>query len=382
MKGHVRKRGDKWCFVVELPRDEITGKRRQKWFSGFNTKKEAEKALTQKLHELNTGSFVEPNKVTFLEHFESWLLDKKAQVRESTWRTYDWIARCHIIPTIGKLELTKIKPATLQKLYQQLQHRDEPLSARSIIQVHLLIKQCLDRALKWGMIPNNPANAVDPPRYRKKEMLVWNVEEIGRFLSAAESHRLYALFYLAITTGMRKGELLGLRWTDIDFENKTIHVSQALAAVSKGYKLQEPKTASGRRMISLSENDMTVLSQHKRKQAAEKLRVGEHYHDHGLVFASLVGTPISPRNVDRIWYELRKKADVPPITFHGLRHTHATLLLKQGVHPKIVSERLGHSNIGITLDTYSHVLPGLQEAAASQFSEVISRSVQVHKNVL
>lgn len=382
MRGTVQKKGNKWYAVLYTGKDELTGKWNRKWFSGFKTKKEAEKFLAEKVSEVAQGRYTEPSKESFGEYLETWLEDKKLQVRPSTWKTYDWLARCYVFPQLGKMEISKIKPAALQKFYHQLQNRDEPLSARTVIQVHLLIKASLDRAVKWGMIPNNPTGAVDPPRYRKKEMEIWTEDEVRKFLEAAESHRLFGAFHLAVSTGMRMGEILGLRWSDIDFTKRSLSISQALAIGEKGYVLQEPKTKSGKRSIALSQSSLIVLEKHKRKQAAEKLRAGSMYRDHGLVFASTVGTPINSRNFARVYYTLRKKADVTPINFHSIRHTHASLMLKQGVHPKVVSERLGHSNISITLDTYSHVIPGLQQAAIDHFDDVLFGSQTVDKKAM
>lgn len=382
MRGTVQKKGNKWYAVLYTGKDELTGKWQRKWFSGFKTKKEAEKFLAEKVSEVAQGRYTEPSKELFADYLQTWLEDKKMQVRPSTWKTYDWIARCYVIPHLGKMELSKIKPAVLQKFYHQLQNRQEPLGARTVIQVHLLVKASLDRAVKWGLLPNNPANAVDAPRYRKKEMEVWSEDEVRRFLKVAEQHRLYGAFHLAVTSGMRMGEILGLRWTDIDFNKRTLSVSQALSKAEKGYMMQEPKTKSGKRNIALSQSSMAILEQHKRKQAAEKLRAGSMYQDNGLVFASSVGTPIGARNFTRVYHTLRKKADVTQINFHSIRHTHATLMLKQGVHPKIVSERLGHANISITLDTYSHVIPGLQQAAIDHFDDALFGAKPVDKKAM
>ncbi|MED0676944.1 tyrosine-type recombinase/integrase [Aneurinibacillus thermoaerophilus] len=380
MKGHVRKRGNKWSFVIDIGRDE-TGKRRQKRFSGFNTKKEAEKALAQKINELHTGQFVDATKETVGEYLSVWLEDKKAQVRPGTWKSYRWLVN-RMVEHIGKVKLADLKPQHLQKMYNQLQKGERPLSARSVLHAHLVIQEALDRAMKWGMIHRNVAEAVDAPRPKKVEMSVWNAEQIRQFLEVAKEDRHYIAFLLAITTGMRKGEILGLRWKDIDLEQGTLSVRQTFTRAEKGHDFQEPKSSSGLRSIALSPGTIEALRAHKIQQSKEKLKAGSLYQDIGMVVATSIGTPVLSRNLDRTWFRLMKKAGVPRIRFHDLRHTHATLMLKQGVHPKIVSERLGHANIGITLDTYSHVLPGLQEAAAKQFDESLFGTQKEKKNTL
>ncbi|MED0680652.1 tyrosine-type recombinase/integrase [Aneurinibacillus thermoaerophilus] len=381
MKGHVRKRGNKWSFVIDIGRDESTGKRRQKRFSGFNTKKEAEKALAQKINELHTGQFVDATKETVGEYLSVWLEDKKAQVRPGTWKSYRWLVN-RMVEHIGKVKLADLKPQHLQKMYNQLQKGERPLSARSVLHAHLVIQEALDRAMKWGMIHRNVAEAVDAPRPKKVEMSVWNAEQIRQFLEVAKEDRHYIAFLLAITTGMRKGEILGLRWKDIDLERGTLSVRQTFTRAEKGHDFQEPKSSSGLRSIALPPGTIEALRAHKIQQSKEKLKAGSLYQDVGMVVATSIGTPVLSRNLDRTWFRLMKKAGVPRIRFHDLRHTHATLMLKQGVHPKIVSERLGHSNIGITLDTYSHVLPGLQEAAAKQFDESLFGTQKEKKNTL
>ncbi|GIM45915.1 site-specific integrase [Collibacillus ludicampi] len=380
MKGSVFKRGSTWAYVVDLPRGE-DGKRKQKKKGGFATKKEAEAALAKFIADVERGMYVEDAKITLGEYLEEWLKDKQANVRKSTFRSYAWLVNNHIIPHIGQIELTKLTPVHLQRLYTKLQQQEQPLSNRSILHAHLIIQEALDRALKWGMVARNVAKAIDPPRPKKVDFQVWNEEEVKRFLEVAKDDRYYVAFLLAITTGMRKGEILGLRWQDVDLEKGIISVRQTLSYTGKGSEFQAPKTDHGKRAIAIPPQVVEFLRKHKVKQAEEKLLAGPLYQDHDLVVATQVGTPVTARNLDRSWYKLRDEADVPKIRFHDLRHTHASLMLLQGIHPKVVSERLGHANIGITLDTYSHVLPGLQEAAATQFGEVLFGEKKVKKTV-
>jgi len=372
MRGHVRKRGNKWCFVIDVGRDE-NGKRKQKWFSGYATKKEAEKAMAAKLQEIVSGVYVAENNDTVETYLRNWLEDKRSQVRPSTYRGYEWLVRVHIIPHLGGIELSDLRPQHLQALYRKLQSLDKPLSNRTILHIHLLLHEALDRAVKWGMVARNVADAVDPPRPEVRRSIVWTPEDVWAFLSANEEAeaRYYAAFVLAVMTGMRKGEILGLRWSEIDWDSAVVRINQTLTWTKQGPILQEPKTDRSRRSVALSPETIVALRRHHALQAQERLLYGTEYKDHDLVFARPNGEPLHPRTLDNAWYRALKRANVPRIRFHDLRHTHASLLLAQGVHPKIVSERLGHSTINITLDTYSHVLPGLQKQVADRFDEVI-----------
>lgn len=377
MNGHVTKKGSKYYVVIELERD-ANGKRRRKWFGGYKTKKEAQAALVQKLHELQTGQFIEESDITIAEFLQQWLEHKRSQVRPATLRSYEWHVSHHIVPYIGHFKLTKLTPTILQKLYSDLQKaprsdgRPGTISNRTILHAHLVLHEALERATRWGLVPRNVCDLVDPPRPQKVDVQVWDIEHVNCFLSVAQQDRYYIAFLLAIMTGLRKGEILGLRWIDVDFSSKLITVRQNLSFVHGQFHFLEPKTAHGRRAVAISDPIILALQIHKERQEEERRRAGALYHDHGLVIQTELGTPVSPYTLDSIWYKLLKQCDVPKIRFHDLRHTHATLLLKQGVHPKIVSERLGHSNIGITLDTYSHVLPNLQQSAIDQLSDLIS----------
>ena len=377
MNGHVTKKGSKYYVVIELERD-VNGKRRRKWFGGYKTKKEAQAALVQKLHELQTGQFIEESDITIAEFLQQWLEHKRSQVRPATLRSYEWHIRHHILPYIGHIKVSKLTPVILQKLYSDLQKaprkdgKPGAVSNRSILHAHLVLHEALERAVRWGLVPRNVCDLVDPPRPQKVDIQVWDIEHVNRFLNAAKDDRYYIAFLLAITTGLRKGEILGLRWIDVDFASKLITVRQNLSFVHGQFYFLEPKTAHGRRAVALSDPIIVALQRHRERQDEERQRAGTLYQDHGLVVQTELGFPVSPRTLDRSWYGLLKQCDVPKIRFHDLRHTHATLLLKQGVHPKIVSERLGHANIGITLDTYSHVLPNLQQSAIDQLSELIS----------
>lgn len=359
MKGHVRKRGNKWCFVVDIGRDELTGKRQQKWFYGYSKEKEAERAMIEVIKEINDGTFVEETDET-IEHFmKNWLQNKKNQVRPGTWKSYSWLINTHLIPHLGKVKVFQLKPRHLNDLYNQ--KLLNVISANSIKKLHGLIKDALDEGIGYGDLSKNAANAVTPPRVKKVKFEVWDEQQLKMFLEEAKGNRFYVAFELAASTGMRIGEILGLRWRDVDLSEAKLSIRQAYTKAHSGYEFHEPKTSSGERSVALFPGTVELLKKHKESQEKEKNKA--FYNDHGLVIQTHIGTPVSPRNLSREYYKIIDKLSIPKIRFHDLRHTHATLLLKKGVHAKIVQERLGHSSITITLDTYSHVLPGLQEAA-------------------
>lgn len=373
MRGHVRKRGKTWAAVLYLGYDEL-GKKRYKWFGGHATKKEAEKTLTQKLQEINTGSYFEASDDSFGSYMTRWMEDKRTTIRPNTYRSYAWLVNLHIVPSLGHIPLSKLTPAHLQTFYSKLGKKDKPLSNRSIQFAHTLIHEALNRALKWGLVGRNVAEAVDPPRVEKNKGTSWTPGQTVAFMEEAIQNKYGIAFELAIYTGMRKGEILALHWEDIDLDGMTLRVRYSLTFVKGEALFQQPKTERGRRSIALPESLVLSLRRHKALQARERLQMGSAYNNHDLVVCRATGAPLNPRNLDDSWYSLLKKTQLPKIRFHDLRHTHASLLLQQGVHPKIVSERLGHSNINITLDTYSHVLPGLQQQAATLFGESLEEA--------
>jgi integrase len=372
MQGHVRKRGNKWCAVVFLGIGD-DGKRKYKWFSGYNTKKEAQVALTKILQDMNTGIYVNPSQETLGSYLQSWLEGKRSQVRAGTFRSYEWLVNKHIVPHIGKVVLSKLQPRHLQKLYTELQEGDDAISNRSILHAHRILHQALDQAMKWGMVQRNVAKLVDPPKPRRMEMQVWDEDQLEAFLEFSRRSRYHIAFALLASTGMRVGEALALTWDNVDFDAKKIRVTRALSYTGKGYKFEEPKTDSGRRSIDLPPSMVAALKKHKATQAEERLRAGTAWQENGLVICTSIGTPVLQHNLRMLFARMVKNAGLPPIRLHDLRHTHATILLKKGVHPKIVQERLGHSDITVTLNTYSHVIPGLQEAAALAIDSIFTQ---------
>ncbi|BCD08908.1 TPA: tyrosine-type recombinase/integrase [Bacillus cereus] len=359
----------KWYFILTHGKKE-DGKPRQFKKRGFKTKQEAHKAMLELEQSLTLGTYIQPNKILYKEYLlERFLEDKMTKVKKQTLNTYRWIVEKHIIPAIGDVELTKLNPMIIQGLYNKLT-KEKALSDENIQKVHTLINDSLKKAERWGLIARNPAALVDRPKAVKKEITVWNVEEVRQFLKyAKKSGRYYIAFLLALTTGMRQGEILGLRWKDVDFENSCVRITQTLSSDGKDL-LPYTKTKSGSRTIDLPEETVTALKKHWLFIRGEREK-NRSYKNLDLVVCTEFGTPTHKSNIRRVFRSIIKKADIPKIRFHDMRHTHATLLLLQGVNPKIVSERLGHADVRITLDTYSHLLPSMQKDTALKFGQML-----------
>ena len=368
MKGHTRKRGNCWYAIVDLPRD-ATGKRRQKWLSGFRTKRDADAALTDVLTTLGKGTHVEPSKQTVAAFLDDWFAATSSSRRASTNATYEAIIRTHLVPRIGSHTLQGVSAAALNRLYCDL--LDAGSSPATVRYVHAVIRKALSDAVRWSLVSRNVADAADPPRVARRQVRTWSAREVKHFLSHVEADRLCAAYVLAATTGMRRGEILGLRWRDVDLEAGRVSVSQTLVLVEGEVLVSEPKTARGRRMIALDATTTGALLAHREQQKVERALMGDEYADSDLVFANEDGTPLNPEAFSDAFQRHLRAADMPRIRFHDLRHTHATLALSAGVHPKVVSERLGHASVAFTLDTYSHAVPAMQEEAAGIVADLV-----------
>ncbi len=371
MRGHIVKRyRNSYTIVLSLGVDPATGKKKQQWVSVKGTKKEAEKRLADLLHQLDTGTFIKPSKTTLGEFLERWLEDYRPNLSPRGFERYQGIISSHLVPGLGSITLTQLRPEHLQKHYTAKQN--DGLSARTVRYHHAVLHVALKTAVQWGLLARNPADAVSPPRARRTEMQTWNEDDITRFLEVAKDSPYYTLFYTALFTGMRRSELLGLKWGDVDFILSQICVSRSLHHLKDGsYIFTEPKSAKSRRTIALPPSATLLLKEHQEKHELERVMLGIPSTDSDLVFSTLEGKPLRPNTVTRAWTTLAAHAGLKVIRLHDARHTHASIMLKQGIHPKIVQERLGHASIQMTLDTYSHVAPGLQEAAANRFDELV-----------
>lgn len=377
MRGHIRKRGPSWSVVVDVGRDPETGRRKQKWHGGFQTRKEAQRALTEILGRLEEGTFVERSRLTVAEFLREWLpvLETKG-LRESTRSSYRMMVEKHVIPRLGAVPLQRLAPAHLNAMYAEMLsagRRDGRggLSARSTRYTHMVLRKALADAVRWNRVARNVADAADPPTAKAakaRAMKTWSAEELRRFLEHVGGDRLYAAFLLAATTGMRRGEVLGLRWRDLDLDKGRLSVTQTL--VGEG-RVSSPKTEKGRRSVALDSGTVDALRSHWERELQERLAFGPDYQDSGLVFRREDGLPLSPNAFSQTFDRLVASSGLPRIRLHDLRHTHATMALQAGVHPKVVSERLGHSTVSITLDIYSHAIPALQESAAELVAALV-----------
>ena len=373
MRGHITKRGkNSYTIVLNLGIDSQTGKRKQQWVSVKGTKKDAEKRLAELLHQLDTGTFTRPTKTTVAEYLERWLKDYVwPNLAPRTAEGYEHIMHRHLIPSLGNMTLTQAKPEHLQRYYSE--KLSTGLSAQTVRHHHTALHKALETAVEWGLLSRNPADAVRPPRVQRPEMQTWGEDDIAHFFEAAKHTPYYALFYTALFTGMRRSELLALRWQDVDFMLSQVCVSRSLHVLKVGKVIfRSPKTAKGRRTIALPPSAVLLLKEHREKQKLERAMLRIPSKDDDLLFSHFDGKPLLPNTVTHAWIKLVRRSGLKSIRLHDARHSHASLMLKQGIHPKIVQERLGHSSIQITLDTYSHVTPGLQQAAAQRFDEAFT----------
>jgi len=330
------------------------------------TRREVDEKLTKAKAERNGGLVFDAGALTLAGYMDKWLNESaRNRLRPKTYKDYAGLTRVHIVPALGHIKLKKLTPLHVQQFYGA--KLESGLSNRTVEYIHTVLHAALKQAVRWELVPRNVTEAVDPPRPEKKERPTFTLEQARLFLEAARGDRFEALYVLVIQTGMRRGELLGLRWNDVDLEKALLHVRQALAPDGKSFGY--PKTEKGRRRLRLTPEAVDALKRHRIAQNEERLRQGSSWRDHGLVFCSAVGTPMSPDNLVRRSYKpLLERAGLPEIPFHCLRHTFASLMMPHVKNPQIVQEMLGHSRISTTLDIYSHLSPDMQEDAVGRFA--------------
>jgi integrase len=378
MRGRIikRKGSSNYTIVLQLGLDATTGKRKQQWITAGSSKREAEKQMANLIHDLDNGTFTKPSKKTLAEYLNEWIDSVKGNLSPRTVEGYNTIIN-RIIPAIGAIPITQLKPDILQKYYSDCLtngrlNKQGGLNPLTVRHHHALIHRALKNAVEWGLMIHNAADAAHPPRPKAAEIKIMSENEIQVFLEAARQTPYFHLYHTILFTGLRRSEVLALRWSDIDLLLCQISVSRSIHRLRGGsYIFRQPKSAKGRRTVALSPVSTHVLREYREKIAIEKLLEGSPLKDSDLVFSKSDGSPIRPDTISRAWSDLAKRCGISASRLHDARHSHASIMLKMGVHPRIVQERLGHSTIAITLDTYSHVSPGLQEAAAKRFDDVL-----------
>jgi len=357
-----RENKEYWFYCLTLGKD-ATGKRIQVKKRGFKSEKEAKKALRDVQVTADKGTYVQPTKTSFGNYIQEWFQNRKGGFVRLHAENVERNINRHIIPIIGNVQLADLNVMHIERLIGQL--RQKGLSESTIKKIYTLISSSLISATKKDIIPKNVAMLADnKPKVKRKQVSVWDTHEVKSFLDFTKEFgtRYYITYHLALMTGMRQGEILGLRWQDIDFERNIITVRQSLDHDGKDFG--PPKTESSIRSITIDPKTSEALKSHQQLVEHDRSLASELYAEYDLVAPTNSGKPCSPRYLDKLFDRLKELSGMRHITFHDLRHTHASLLLKNNVHPKVVSERLGHSSIQITLDLYSHLFPNMQEDAA------------------
>ncbi|PLS87636.1 MAG: site-specific integrase [Actinobacteria bacterium] len=364
-KRNGKKVGYRGAYIVH------TAKGPKRRYVGGKTREEVRRKLVKAMADRDGGLVFDAGSLTVGEYLDRWLSDcVKGTVRESTFERYGYVVRPHIKPTLGQIKLKSLTTAHVRGFYRE--KLDAGLSPATVHKMHVVLHKALDQAVADGMISRNVTDALKLPRIDREEINPLTAEEANRLIEAARGDRLEALYVLAVHSGLRQGELLALRWEDLDLEARTLRVRRTLTWAGGKHSLTEPKTKKSRRTVRLTTGAVAALRDHLKRQLSEMDRLGSLYQNGNLVFANEIGGIVNPSNLrNRSFAKLLERAGLNGVRFHDLRHTCATLLLSKNVNPKIVSEMLGHANIAITLDTYSHVLPDMQEKAARAIEEAL-----------
>ena len=386
MKGHVRERGDGNWYAVLSTRDAETGKRKVKWVSlpGCKGKRDAQQECARIITEMRTGGYVEPDKTTVGQFLERWLEQIKTQVSPRSFERYDEIVRKNLIPALGALKLIKLQPAHIAAVYTKALakgRRDGKggLAPRTVNHLHRILKQALKQACAWRILNHNPADLVKPPKVERRPMETYDLAQTAILIEKLRPTRMFIPALLGVLCGLRRGEIAALRWRNVDFSSGNVSVVASAEQTKAGIRYKETKSGKGRN-VRLSDTVLQELKAWRVKQAQELLQLGVRPDGETFVVTKADGNPVQPRSLTHEWVRLISDSGLRRIRFHDLRHSHATHLLASEVHPKIASERLGHSKVGITLDLYSHVMPGMQEDAVARVDDALKAAIQSRRD--
>jgi integrase len=370
MRGHIRERSPgHWAIVIDV-RDPQTSKRKRRWHSFTGTKRQAQVECSRLISEAQRGTGLEPSRVTLAEFLDRWLAHMRPQISARTHERYTELVTKNIAPALGNVFLSRLQAVQISEAYARALvsgRRDGKggLSPASVHYQHRVLKKALGQAVKWRLLPGNPIDAVDPPRVERTRMQTYDMAQTAEALALVRRTRLYVPVLLALLCGLRRGEITALRWRNVDLDGAQLAIVESTEQTSKVTRLKETKTGRAR-TVALPSLVVEELRQHRIKQAQELLQVGIRQSGESFVYSREDGQAMQPRSLTHAWDQFRARTTLPRIRFHDLRHSHATHLLAGNIHPKIASERLGHSKVGITLDLYSHVLPGMQADAAAR----------------
>src|SRR6266487_654343 len=373
-EGSIYQRKDgRWVASITLEH------RKRKYFYG-DTRREVQEKLKMALHEQQQGMLATGSQQLLKVYLENWLERVyRPTVRPNTYKQFRSIVYHHLIPAFGHIAVQKLRAEKIQAYYAQ--KLKEGLSPRSIAVIHAVLHSALQNAVKWGLVSRNVSKLVTRPRFERYESQTLTGEQAMKLLEVAKGSRIEALLLVALTTGMRKGELLALRWDDLDLEKGVLYVQRTVSRIpGRGYLESEPKTKSSRRRIELPAVATEVLNEYCVNQEKVRIKAGEKWNERGIVFTNKYGGFLRPDTVLDTFHLLLKDAGLPTMRFHDLRHSAATILFVAGVNPKVIQELLGHSKISITLEVYSHVLPSMQQEAAGKIMDEVFKgySVTIH----
>jgi integrase len=375
MKGHIRQRSPGHFAVVLESHDPATGRRRRKWHSFIGTKREAQIECARLISEINGGTYLEPAKTTLAQFLGRWLSNIKGNVSPRTHERYEEIAKKNLIPLLGAITLTKLRPIQIAAAYTEALadgRRDGKggLSPRTVHHMHRVLKKALTQAVGWQLLIRNPVQAVDPPKVERHQMATYDMSQTAALIDSVRGTRMFIPILLAVLCGMRRGEIAALQWRNVNLTAGQISVVASVEQMNSSVRLKETK--SGRaRTVAMSGTVRDELRTHRLQQVQDMLKLGTRLTDDSFVAALADGSPMQPTFITHQWGRIIGATGLPRVRFHDLRHAHATHMLSFGIHPKVASERLGHSKVGITLDLYSHVLPGMQEDAAAKMDAAL-----------
>lgn len=371
-EGSLYKRSDgRWAAAISL--GYVGGKPKRKTVYG-DTRSEVQRQLTAILRDQQRGIPIVVERQTVAEFLERWLADVvKPSVRPRTHTSYSQLVRLHLKPSLGRVSLAKLTPQHVQQFMNE--KLAAGLSARTVQYLRAVLRRALSQALRWNLVARNVATLVDAPKTKRNAVRVMSPDEVTLFLDAAKGQRFEPLLLVAISTGMRQGELLGLRWEDVDLPAAVIHVRHSVQRLDGKLTLTDLKTDRSRRTLRLPQIAARALQTQRARQSEERLAAGGRWHDLGFVFATSIGTPLDARNLTRHFARVLTRAGLPRLKFHSLRHSCASLLLSQHVPARAVMELLGHSEIRLTMDTYTHVMPQLMTEAANAMDDALGGGV-------